>query len=141
MAHAVTTKGYLGALATRIREYDDTGRLPAFFLFQTQFFYEGSKSRLYLSLLEDPLGHDLKLGEGQEKQLKRMEACIDSMTPQERRHPQLLNGSRKKRVARGSGTSVEEINRLLRQYGQMRKLMKRLGKADPRALKRQLGIG
>ncbi len=81
------------------------------------------------------------VGEGQERQLKRMGACIDSMTPKERRHPQLLNGSRKKRVARGSGTSVEEINRLLRQYGQMRKLMKRLGKADPRALKRQLGIG
>ncbi|MFV2071531.1 MAG: signal recognition particle protein [Thermoanaerobaculales bacterium] len=81
------------------------------------------------------------IGEGQERQLKRMEACIDSMTPQERRHPQLLNGSRKKRIAKGSGTSVEEINRLLRQYGQMRKLMKRLGKADPRALKRQLGIG
>ncbi len=67
MAHAVTTKGYLGVMARRIREYDTTGRLPAFFLFQTQFFYEGSKSRLYLSLLEDPLGHDLKLGEGQEK--------------------------------------------------------------------------
>ena len=81
------------------------------------------------------------IGEGQERQLKRMEACIDSMTPQERRHPQILNGSRKKRIARGSGTSVEEINRLLRQYGQMRKLMKRLGKADPRTLKRQLGIG
>jgi signal recognition particle subunit SRP54 len=81
------------------------------------------------------------MGEAQERQLKRMEACIDSMTPRERRHPQLLNGSRKKRVAKGSGTSVEEINRLLRQYGQMRKLMKRLGKADPRALKRQLGIG
>jgi len=81
------------------------------------------------------------VGEGQERELRRMEACIDSMTPQERRHPQLLNGSRKKRIAKGSGTSVEEINRLLRQYGQMRKLMKRLGKADPRALKRQLGIG
>jgi signal recognition particle subunit SRP54 len=81
------------------------------------------------------------VGEGQERQLLRMGACIDSMTPKERRHPQLLNGSRKKRIARGSGTSVEEINRLLRQFGQMRKLMKRLGKADPRALKRQLGIG
>jgi len=69
-----------------------------------------------------------------------MEACIDSMTPKERRHPQVLNASRKRRVARGSGTSVEEINRLLRQYGQMRKLMKRLGKADSRTLKRQLGI-
>ncbi|MCD4750433.1 MAG: signal recognition particle protein [Thermoanaerobaculales bacterium] len=81
------------------------------------------------------------VNEAQERQLRRMEACIDSMTPRERRHPQILNGSRKKRVAKGSGTSVEEINRLLRQYGQMRKLMKRLGKADPRQLKRQLGIG
>lgn len=79
--------------------------------------------------------------EAQERQLRRMEACIDSMTPKERRHPQILNASRKRRIARGSGTSVEEINRLLRQYGQMRKLMKRLGKADPRQLKRHLGIG
>jgi signal recognition particle subunit SRP54 len=78
--------------------------------------------------------------DAQEHQLKRMGACIDSMTPKERRHPQLLNASRKRRIARGSGTSVEEINRLLRQYGQMRKLMKRLGKADARTLKRQLGI-
>jgi signal recognition particle subunit SRP54 len=78
--------------------------------------------------------------EAQEQQLRRMSACIDSMTPKERRHPQILNASRKRRVARGSGTSVEEINRLLRQYGQMRKLMKRLGKADARTLKRQLGI-
>jgi signal recognition particle subunit SRP54 len=78
--------------------------------------------------------------EAQEMQLKRMEACINSMTPKERRHPQVLNASRKRRVAKGSGTSVEEINRLLRQYGQMRKLMKRLGKADARTLKRQLGF-
>jgi signal recognition particle subunit SRP54 len=78
--------------------------------------------------------------EAQEHQLKRMGACIDSMTPKERRHPQVLNASRKRRIAKGSGTSVEEINRLLRQYGQMRKLMKRLGKADARTLKRQLGF-
>jgi signal recognition particle subunit SRP54 len=78
--------------------------------------------------------------EAQEQQLKKMGACINSMTPQERRHPQILNASRKRRVAKGSGTSVEEINRLLRQYGQMRKLMKRLGKVDARTLKRQLGI-
>jgi len=78
--------------------------------------------------------------EAQENQLGRMGASIDSMTPRERRHPQLLNASRKRRIAKGSGTSVEEINRLLRQYGQMRKLMKRLGKADARTLKRQLGI-
>jgi signal recognition particle subunit SRP54 len=80
------------------------------------------------------------VSEEQERQLRRMRAVIGSMTPQERRHPQILNGSRKRRIARGSGTTVEDVNRLLRQFGQMRKLMKRLGKADPRALKRQLGI-
>ena len=46
------------------------------------------------------------------------------MTPEERRYPQVLNGSRKKRVAAGSGTTVAEINRLLKQYQQMRKLLK-----------------
>jgi len=81
------------------------------------------------------------MNEFQERQLVHMKACISSMTPKERRHPQILNGSRKKRIAKGSGTSVEEINRLLRQYGQMRKLMKRAGKGNPRALMRQLGLG
>lgn len=76
----------------------------------------------------------------QERQLTRMDAIISSMTPKERRHPQILNGSRKRRIAKGSGTSVEEINRLLRQFGQMRKLMKKLGKADSRTLKRQLRL-
>jgi signal recognition particle subunit SRP54 len=59
-----------------------------------------------------------------EKSLLRIAAIIDSMTPDERRYPQVLNGSRKKRVAAGSGTTVAEINRLVKQYQQMRKLMK-----------------
>jgi len=59
-----------------------------------------------------------------EKALTRVSAIIDSMTPEERRYPQVLSGSRKKRIASGSGTSVAEINRLLKQYQQMRKLMK-----------------
>ena len=59
-----------------------------------------------------------------EGQLTRVGAIIDSMTPEERRYPQVLNGSRKKRIASGSGTNVSEINRLLKQYQQMRKLMK-----------------
>jgi signal recognition particle subunit SRP54 len=59
-----------------------------------------------------------------EKALVRTTAMIDSMTPDERRHPQILNGSRKKRVAAGSGTSVAELNRLLKQYQQMRRLMR-----------------
>jgi signal recognition particle subunit SRP54 len=59
-----------------------------------------------------------------EKGLTRVSAIIDSMTPEERRYPQVLNGSRKKRIAAGSGTSVAEINRLVKQYLQMKKLMK-----------------
>jgi signal recognition particle subunit SRP54 len=59
-----------------------------------------------------------------EKGMSRVTAIIDSMTKDERRYPQLLNGSRKKRIAAGSGTSVAEINRLLKQYLQMKKMMK-----------------
>jgi len=57
----------------------------------------------------------------------RVAAILDSMTPKERRHPQVLNGSRKKRIARGSGRSVPEINRLLKQYAQMKRMMKAVG--------------
>jgi signal recognition particle subunit SRP54 len=59
-----------------------------------------------------------------EKALTRTTAIIDSMTVEERRYPQILNGSRKKRVASGSGTSVAEINRLIKQYQEMRKMVK-----------------
>jgi signal recognition particle subunit SRP54 len=62
-----------------------------------------------------------------EKQLNRVEAIISSMTPTERRRHDLINGSRRKRIARGSGTSVEEVNRLLKQFVQMRKMLKQLG--------------
>ncbi|MCL4812780.1 MAG: signal recognition particle protein [Vicinamibacteraceae bacterium] len=62
-----------------------------------------------------------------EKQLVRIEAIIGSMTPQERRRHDLINGSRRKRIARGSGTSVEEVNRLLKQFVQMRKMLKVMG--------------
>jgi signal recognition particle subunit SRP54 len=62
-----------------------------------------------------------------EKQLSRIEAIIDSMTPRERRNHQVINGSRRKRIARGSGTKVEDVNRLLKQFVQMRKLFRTLG--------------
>ena len=71
-----------------------------------------------------------------DKALARREAIILSMTPAERRNVKLLNGSRKRRVAAGSGTSVPEINRMLKQYKQMTRIMKRMGKMDPRALRR-----
>jgi len=57
----------------------------------------------------------------------RVEAIISSMTAQERRNHQVLNGSRRKRIARGSGTSVEEVNKLLKQFVQMRKMLKVMG--------------
>jgi signal recognition particle subunit SRP54 len=62
-----------------------------------------------------------------EKQLARVEAMINSMTPKERRNHQMINGSRRKRIARGSGTSVEEVNKLLKQFVQMKKMLKQLG--------------
>ena len=59
-----------------------------------------------------------------EKQMAHTEAIIHSMTPKERMRPDIINASRKKRIAAGSGTSVEEVNRLLRQFDQMMKMMK-----------------
>jgi signal recognition particle subunit SRP54 len=59
-----------------------------------------------------------------EKELVRVEAIINSMTPKERRNHQLINGSRRKRIAKGSGTSVQQVNQLLKQYAQTRKMMK-----------------
>jgi signal recognition particle subunit SRP54 len=59
-----------------------------------------------------------------EAALTQTQAMLDSMTPQERHRPEIVNGSRRRRIARGAGTSVQAVNRLLRQYGQMRKMMK-----------------
>ena len=60
-----------------------------------------------------------------DKQFVRVEAIIDSMTPYERENHQMINGSRKKRIAQGSGTQINEVNRLLKQFAQMRKMMKK----------------
>ena len=63
-----------------------------------------------------------------DKQINRVEAIINSMTRHERDHHEVINGSRRKRIARGSGTSVQEVNNLLRQYAQMKKMFKQMGK-------------
>jgi signal recognition particle subunit SRP54 len=62
-----------------------------------------------------------------DKQIGRIEAIISSMTPHERRRSDVINGSRRKRIARGSGTTVEEVNKLLKQFVQMRKMLKMMG--------------
>jgi signal recognition particle subunit SRP54 len=62
--------------------------------------------------------------DGEQADLARFDAIITSMTPSERRSPEIINGSRRQRIARGSGTSVQDVNRLLKQYAQLRKMMK-----------------
>jgi signal recognition particle subunit SRP54 len=69
-------------------------------------------------------GHQLSKMNVVEKELDRVEAMILSMTPYERRHPELIKGSRRLRIAKGSGTTVQQVNQLVKQFEQMRKLMR-----------------
>ena len=73
-------------------------------------------------------GAKLEAGEldTESRQLRRFEVIIGSMTPEERRSPAIINGERRLRIARGSGTTVQDVNRLLKQYAQLRKMMKQL---------------
>lgn len=80
----------------------------------------------------------LKSTQVDEKQLVRMEAILDSMTKQERVYSSILNGSRRKRIAKGSGTNVQEVNRLIKQYLQTRKVMKSFSRGKMRGLGRLL---
>jgi signal recognition particle subunit SRP54 len=77
-------------------------------------------------------GVDVDAGE---RDMRRAVAIIDSMTPRERREPAVINGSRRKRIARGSGHAVEDVNRLLKQFVQARKLMKGMS-GGAKAMKR-----
>ncbi|MBI5888291.1 MAG: signal recognition particle protein [Deltaproteobacteria bacterium] len=77
-----------------------------------------------------------------EKEIDRIEAIINSMTKKERQDPSCLNASRRQRIAKGSGTKVQEINKFMNQYDQMRKMMKKLRQAGPRGIKAMLqGMG
>jgi signal recognition particle subunit SRP54 len=79
------------------------------------------------------------IGQVDERELDRLEAIIQSMTPYERAHPAEIKGSRRKRIATGSGTTVQAVNRLVKQFGQMNKLMKQLSEGktpDPQTLMR-----
>jgi len=69
-----------------------------------------------------------------DRQMKRIEAMIGSMTREERRHPGVINASRKRRIAKGSGTSVQEINQLLRQFQEMQRMMKQVASGKGRGL-------
>jgi signal recognition particle subunit SRP54 len=78
----------------------------------------------------------MKNFEVDDRQLVRIEAIINSMTPQERRRHSIINGSRRKRIAKGSGTKVQDVNQLLKNYTQVMKMMKKLNKGGMRGLGR-----
>lgn len=75
-------------------------------------------------------------GQVNDKQATRLVAMIDSMTPEERRFPAIIRGSRKRRIARGSGAQVQDVNRLLKQLTQMQKMMKRMGRGGMKRMLR-----
>jgi len=116
--------------------------------FTLEDFLEQMQQLKSLGPLEDLLGmipgmgKHLKTmkGELDEKELRRVEAVIQSMTVEERRNPSILNGSRKKRIARGSGTRVQEVNRLLKQFEESRKLMKQFADLGNKKGKRGLPL-
>jgi signal recognition particle subunit SRP54 len=73
-----------------------------------------------------------------DRNLKRIEGIINSMTPQERARPELIKASRKRRVAAGAGVSVQEVNRLLNQFEQSRKMMKMMAKGGMKKMMRSM---
>ena len=77
------------------------------------------------------VGAQLKDAEVSDDHVKRTEAIIRSMTPEERENPNVINGSRRTRIAKGSGTQVQDVNRLVKQFGEMQKMMKRFGGRMP----------
>ena len=80
-------------------------------------------------------------GSVDEKQFTRLEAIINSMTPKERRNHEIISGTRRKRIAKGSGTEVQDVNNLLRQYAQMAKMFKQMGKGGMAAKMMRGGLG
>jgi signal recognition particle subunit SRP54 len=81
-----------------------------------------------LGMIPGLAGHQLQNMKLDERELDRIQAIILSMTPEERRRPELIKGSRRLRIARGSGTNVQQVNRLVKQFAQMRKVMRQVGR-------------
>ena len=124
-AQATVDAGQAEALAQKIR--DDTFTLEDFATQLRQLRSMGPLGQLMdmVPFFKGAKGLPKEMT-GEEQELDRYGAIIASMTPHERREPSVINGSRRARIARGSGTSVSDVNRLLKQYAQLRKMMKGL---------------
>ncbi|MEA2185698.1 MAG: signal recognition particle subunit [Solirubrobacteraceae bacterium] len=110
------------------------------FLSQLKMMRKMGPLQSLLGMIPGFQGAQMKNIKVDERELDRIEAIVLSMTPLERRRPDLIKGSRRLRIARGSGTTVQHVNQLVKQFGQMQKLMKQLGKGkmpDLQALMRQ----
>jgi len=143
----------LGLIERAEAAYDEkTAREQADKLMSGEFSLEDFANQLRQVRKMGPLGQLLDMmpgGMGQlakqippkeaEKQLQLTEAIINSMTRQERRHPDILNASRRRRIARGSGTDVSDVNRLIKQFREAQKLFKTIKKSGMRGLPRMFG--
>ncbi len=140
LAQRILGMGDIVSLVERVQETVDSDEAErmAQRMMESRFTLEDFRSQLNQVKKMGPLGQVMQMipGAGQlagaaqqavdEGQLKRIEAIIDSMTPEERRRPELIKASRRKRIAAGSGTSTADVNRLLKQFTEMQRLMKQL---------------
>lgn len=143
----------LGLIERAEAAYDEkTAREQAEKMMAGEFTLEDFSNQLRQLRKMGPLGQLMEMlpgGMGQmarqvspqeaERQFKRTEAIINSMTPGERRRPELLNASRRRRIARGSGVEVQDVNRLIKQFRDAQRLMKTLKKSGMRGLPRMFG--
>jgi len=143
----------LGLIERAEAAYDEkTAREQADKLMSGEFSLEDFAGQLRQLRKMGPLGQLLDMMPGNmgqlarqispqdaEAQFKLTEAIINSMTPYERRHPDALNASRRRRIARGSGTDVQEVNRLMKQFREAQKLFKTIKKSGMRGLPRMFG--
>ncbi len=141
LAQRILGMGDVLSLVERVQENVDQAEAErlAKRMMESRFTLEDFRGQLQQIKKMGPIGQILQMipGAGQmagaaqqavdDGQLKRIEAIIDSMTPGERRHPELIKASRRRRIAGGSGTSTADVNRLLKQFGEMQRLMKQLG--------------
>jgi signal recognition particle subunit SRP54 len=141
LAQRILGMGDILSLVERVQETvdrDEADRV-AQRMMESRFTLEDFRSQLNQVKKMGPIGQVMQMipGAGQmagaaqqavdEGQLTRIEAIIDSMTPDERRRPEIIKASRRRRIALGSGTSTADVNRLLKQFGEMQKLMRQLG--------------
>ena len=101
----------------------------------------GSLSSIIGLLPGVPGMKELKNVQIDERQMDRIEAIVFSMTPEERRHPELIDGSRRQRIARGSGTQVADVNHLLKQFREMKKMLKQMTGSKGGLLGKLPGLG